>query len=684
MMLRKKDWCGKKLLGFITAIIIALVLVLSPLVEILPNGVAQKANAATTTVDEGPTDDMADGAILHAWCWSFNTIRENMADIAEAGYTSVQTSPANTCVVGNGGNLNFTNQWWYHYQPTDYTLGNYQMGTAAEFASMCDVAEDYGIKIIVDVIANHCTSNYNLISSNIKNQSNFFHTNTPITDWSSRYQVTQLSLLGLWDNNTQNTTVQNYIKNYLQTCVSLGADGFRYDAAKHIELPDDGSFAGSFWPNVLNNGAEFQYGEILQDSISRETAYANYMSVTSSTYGKKLRDNIGNNNFSTSVIGNWDNSVSSDKLVTWVESHDNYANAISDYGSSQWMTDQQIKLCWAVIGARAGGTPLFFSRPVGGGGTSSDNRFPEITNIGDRGSSLFMDDEIAAVNKFRNVMVDENEYLRNPNGNSNVLMIERGTKGAVIINTSYSGVALSSTTQLANGSYTNRTDDNSQYTVVNGTITGTLPARSVVVLYDGNSDPDPDPDPEGISFTFEKPASWGSNINAYIYDESSSPVQVAAAWPGVAMTNEGNNRYSYTFTGGYTNPLVIFNDGTNQSPTSQVRGFELVNQGAYTINGLVEAGNSITVYYYTGWTNPYIHYQIGSGSWTSSPGVSMSTSSVSGYKIATIDLGTANTLNACFNNGSGSWDNNSGNNYYFGSAGTYTVNNGTITSGAPN
>ena len=64
------------------------------------------------------------------------------------------------------------------------------------------------------------------------------------------------------------------IKNYLNDCLDAGADGFRYDAAKHIELPnepvEDGqNFASDFWTNILDNGAEFQYGEILQGQGDR-------------------------------------------------------------------------------------------------------------------------------------------------------------------------------------------------------------------------------------------------------------------------------------------------------------------------------------------------------------------------------------------------------------------------------
>lgn len=111
-----------------------------------------------------------DGAILHCWCWSFNTIKEQLPNIAEAGFTSVQTSPINQCKVGEGGGMQLygRGKWYYHYQPTLYTIGNYQLGTLDEFRDMCEEADKYGIKVVVDVVANHCTGDYNLISPEIK------------------------------------------------------------------------------------------------------------------------------------------------------------------------------------------------------------------------------------------------------------------------------------------------------------------------------------------------------------------------------------------------------------------------------------------------------------------------------------------------------------------------------------
>lgn len=86
------------------------------------------------------------------------------------------------------------------------------------------------------------------------------------------------------------------------------------------------------------------------------------------------------------------------------------------------------------------------------------------------------------------------------------------------------------------------------------------------------------------------------------------------------------------------------------------------------------SGQTATVYYKksssTSWTKAYAHYKV-NGVWTVSPGVKMTKVSTGYWKI-TIDLGTASEATICFNNGSGSWDSNSGKNYTV-YAGTYLV-----------
>ena len=109
---------------------------------------------------QAPTEDEV---ILHAWSWSLDTIAANMKDIAAAGYDYVQTSPVQACYVGDGGGMALFSEpgdavqgkWYYYYQPTDWTIGNYMLGTRDDFRAMCDSAYAYGVKVIVDVLPNH-------------------------------------------------------------------------------------------------------------------------------------------------------------------------------------------------------------------------------------------------------------------------------------------------------------------------------------------------------------------------------------------------------------------------------------------------------------------------------------------------------------------------------------------------
>lgn len=476
---------SKRILSKLVKKAVSVTLVLSMFAGIEQAFTITSVNGETIVASSNQQVSMKDGTVLHAWCWSFNSIKENMAAIKEAGYTSVQTSPINAVVVGNGGDKKFTEQWYYHYQPTAYTIGNYQLGTEAEFIEMNRVAEQYGIKIIVDAVLNHTTSDYNAISSEVKSIPKWTHGNTKIENWGSRWDVTQNSLLQLWEWNTQNPEVQQYLLKFLKNAVADGADGFRYDAAKHIELPGEypSEFGSNFWNVILNNGSEFQYGEVLQDNISRDADYANLMSITASQYGHSIRDMLRNRNANAGNLGNYQAGVDPSKLVLWVESHDTYANGKTDSESeSAWMSDEDLKLGWAMITARAKGTPLFFSRPVGGG---NGVRFPEKTKIGDAGSNLYKDPTIVAVNKFHNAMVGQSEYIRNPNGDTNVAMIERGTQGAVIANLSDSEKSLNTETKLANGTYKDQISGKT-YTVSNGRLSGSIARRSVLVLTKGD------------------------------------------------------------------------------------------------------------------------------------------------------------------------------------------------------
>lgn len=94
-------------------------------------------------------------------------------------------------------------------------------------------------------------------------------------------------------------------------------------------------------------------------------------------------------------------------------------------------------------------------------------------------------------------------------------------------------------------------------------------------------------------------------------------------------------------------------------------------------------GNAATVYYYTGtvgWATYNLHYAPTGGAWTTVPGVGMQPACTDWVK-RTVDLGTATTWQATFNNGNGVWDNNNGANYLLKS-GISTVRNKSVTASA--
>lgn len=454
----------------------------------------QGAGNSEESVDFKTADKVADGAILQAFCWDFNTIKESMPNIAAAGFSAVQTSPINECLVGEDGGMELygNGKWYYHYQPTDFKIGNYQLGTRDEFKAMCDEAEKYGVKVIVDIIANHTTPETDKVSEDLikaggGSLETLYHKGNAndIKDYGDRLECTTYKMGGLPDINTERTSFQDYFLDFINDSIACGADGFRYDTAKHIGLPDDpkedDGFKNNFWERALtemdNADNMFVYGEVLQGNNDRIADYIKEIGrTTSSTYGSKIRSAVTGNMIDTSAVTDYWLGDAPLNMVTWVESHDNYIND----GTWNQLTNEQVILGWSIITARKDGTPLFFSRPYD---CTPTNEWG-MNRIGAQGDDMYKDKRVSAVNFFRTAMIGEEENLVNPDLDSSVLMIERGEKGLVIVNTS-DKVKVNFETNLADGTYVDRVDEKTEYVVKNGKITceTPIPENSVVVLY---------------------------------------------------------------------------------------------------------------------------------------------------------------------------------------------------------
>ncbi len=430
-----------------------------------------------------------DRVILHAWSWSLDTIAANMKQIADAGFDFVQTSPVQACYIGDNGGMalfsepgdSIQGKWYYYYQPTDWTIGNYMLGTRDDFKAMADSAYKYGVKVIVDVLPNHTAIDHTAVLPGLDNavggHENLYHANgfTPITRWNDRYECTTGEMGGLPDVNTENPDFQYYYLQYVNDLINLGARGFRYDTAKHIALPSDPLDAkatrNNFWDiatgregvkglSLLMPDSLYIYGEVLQDQNVKETEYAEYMDITASAYGHKLRQALEAGTYNPALI-NWDNPAGGDALVTWVESHDTYANA----HESAHLTDDQIRAGYTFITARANGRPLFFSRPAG---RTPDNYWGH-NRIGERGNDEFFHPEVVAAHAFRHAMSGQPEELVQA---GKAVVVNRGDKGAAIINFSSEEQTIEVPTTLPAGTYTD-TVHNATFKVRNGKLKGT-------------------------------------------------------------------------------------------------------------------------------------------------------------------------------------------------------------------
>lgn len=446
--------------------------------------------------------ETSDNVILHAWSWSFNTIADNMADIANAGYTFVQTSPANTCYVGeNGGMALFSQEgdsvsgkWYYYYQPIDWKIGNHLLGNRDEFKAMCDSAAKYGVKIIVDVLPNHTAIDHTAVTASLDSavgeHENLFHENgfKNITQWNDRFECTTGMMGGLPDVNTENPDFQYYYMQYVNDLIACGARGFRYDTAKHIGLPSDPTDAKSaknnFWDiatgrdsirdiTLLMPDSLFIYGEVLQDKNVKEEEYAEYIDQTASAYGHVLRNALNAHNYFADSLSHWHHKVSPLKLVTWVESHDTYCNAHESAG----MSDELIRMGWVFLTARQQGTPLFFSRPDG----STRENYWGNNRIGARGNDEFKHPEVIAANHFRKAMSGQAELV-SPSEDGAAIAISRGNKGVAIINFTDQPQNINLKTTLPDGTYTDHVH-NASFSINNGIVSGTIAPLTSYVIY---------------------------------------------------------------------------------------------------------------------------------------------------------------------------------------------------------
>ena len=461
--------------------------------SVVVNKVDDGEEDPTPTPTPTPTPDpeeqiearMQDTPILHCWNWSMSNIANKLSDIKKAGFKTIQLSPMQPqkdYYSNNGNNESWGNGWWKLYQPLGFVVAtkNHSLGTKAELTALCAKAKSMGIDVIVDVVSNHLAGgSAKELNGGVKQyepdiyNKTLIHMNDACKDWEDPKQLLTHPLGGYPDLQTENTTVQNRVISLLKEYIDCGVNGFRFDAAKHIETPDDGVYASNYWPNVIKGAKEYakskgldepySYGETLNTigTGRKYTSYTKYMSITDTRQGSSILGAVTSSSV-TSIIDRYVSGISPDQLVLWAESHDTYAD-----GSTKNITVENIHKAYVIQTSRKDASTLYFARPNSG------------TKLGEIGREDYKNSEIKAINDFHNTFVGQSEDISVNNG---CFINVRGKLGAAIVGISNTSNNVSlNVSNLENGKYKDLVTSK-EYTVTGNKVTVTLTNNACILV----------------------------------------------------------------------------------------------------------------------------------------------------------------------------------------------------------
>ena len=441
------------------------------------------------------------------------------------------------------------NGWWMLYQPAGFQINqsaDNALGTKTEFTRMCTAAHNKGLKIMVEAVVGYMgtdddyTAEYTNTSTDPKNHltskaadfepeivnRGLFHSPwvkrevcenywAGWSDYDIEESQTTDAVDGRPDLATETQDVQDAIYDYLAELVGAGVDGFYFNDAERIETVDDTYYASDFWEDTLERIIDenpekdiYAIGEIIGKPgdgrrIEEYTVYG--MDVTHNEMSELVKRFVTGTNtaddkntpladFVPVLPPDYDSSfdpwpgpdiitIPQENSVLWNEQYKTYAN-----GETSALTVAQRNKIWALTAPRKDVTAMYLARPddsVAADKAAVETVMAGIT-LGTANETAWANDEVAAVNQFANFYAEEDETLYYID---NVAAIERGGKGAVLVN-------LSGTTKdvsididtLADGTYKDAITE-SEFTVANGELSGAIGDTGIAVLYSAEEIP---------------------------------------------------------------------------------------------------------------------------------------------------------------------------------------------------
>ncbi|MFF8539809.1 alpha-amylase family protein [Streptomyces werraensis] len=448
-------------------------------------GIAALAAASTvmtpTVAEASPPGSKDVTAVLFEWNFA-SVARECTTTLGPAGYGYVQVSPPAEHIQGS--------QWWTSYQPVSYRIAG-RLGDRAAFKSMVDTCHAAGVKVVVDTVINHMSagngtgtggSSYTKYTyPGLYSSYDFDNCTSEINNYGDRWNVQHCELVGLADLDTGEEYVRRTIAGYMNDLLSLGVDGFRIDAAKHIPAADLADIKSRlanpsvYWKQEVIHGA----GEAVQP-----TEYTGTGDVQEFRYAYDLKRVFNNENLAyLKNYGEGWGYLKSGSAGVFVDNHDTERNGstLSYKDNATYTLANVFMLAWP-YGAPDINSGYEFTDhdagPPGGGrvdacwqnGWKCQHNWPEIKSMVG----------------FRNATRGQAVTDWWDNG-GDAIAFGRGSKGFVAINHESGSLTRTYQTSLPAGTYCD-VQSNKQVPVDgSGRLTATLGSNTALAVYAGKS-----------------------------------------------------------------------------------------------------------------------------------------------------------------------------------------------------
>jgi alpha-amylase len=217
--------------------------------------------ALATATDRDETPSAGEPVVLQYFHEKWTTITDDLDRVADRGYDAIWIQqPAHN-------DLDWTDQEGRNdpplgYQPLDLRSFDSALGSEADLRTLIETAHEAGVEVYVDTVMNHmATGQEPKYDFPQFGYDDFHHDPDPTEETRELY--------GLPDLKQESPYVREQLRNYMAKIADLGADGYRFDAAKHI--PE------RFFEEYANRWADewdmFRVGEVWNDSVEYVQEY---------------------------------------------------------------------------------------------------------------------------------------------------------------------------------------------------------------------------------------------------------------------------------------------------------------------------------------------------------------------------------------------------------------------------